>query len=169
MSTKMDSRKDGNSSNQYNPERISRWRKHAERHAREVESMPIYNSARLIADEEGKPLSELIVDILCRERLQGKVVKRLHKETDGMAAIRLYNAHMDTFVESHESPARRDNYERKIVKRAFDFVVENTEHILHRLNMRERSALLRRYYVKGDLTAHKAVMRAIHFAVGGAE
>ena len=150
--------------NEYNAERVRRWREQAEKRAAEVEALPIYDSARLVAAEEGKTLPELIVAILNRERLRGKIVRQILQKK-GAALSRLYNAYTDTIIEENESQRRRDNHERELVVRALCLVPCNSHNILDSLNARERRALIRRFYHAGDLTAHKAIDRAILFAI----
>ena len=155
--------------NEYNAERVRRWREQAEKRAAEVEALPGYDSARLVAAEEGKSLAELIVAILCRERLRGKIVHNLPpvKGTarKGAALSQSYNAYIDTIYEENESPRRRDNHERELVERALSIVPHNRSDIIDGLNARERRVLMRRFYRTGDLTAYKAIDRAIQFAI----
>lgn len=150
---------------EYNAERVRRWREQAEKEA----ALPGYDSARLVAAEEGKPLSELIVSILCRQRLRGKIVRHFRPEKctelKGAALGQLYHAYLDTVYEERESPRRRDNHERELIESALSLVAYNHSDILGTLNARERRALLRRFYRKGDLTANRAVYRAIRFAI----
>lgn len=154
---------------EYNAERVRRWREHAEKRAAEVEALPGYDSARLVAAEEGKTLPELVVAILCRERLRGKIVRNLRPDKGaarkGAALSQSYHAYVDTFVEENESTRRRDNHERELVDRALSIVPRNSGEILDRLNARERRVLLRRFYRRGDLAAWKAIDRAIRFAI----
>ena len=156
--------------NEYNAERVNRWREQAEKRAAEVESLPGYDSARLVAAEEGKSLPELIVAILCRERLRGKIVRHFLPEKGaalkGAELGKLYNAYIDTIYEENESTRRRDNHERELVERTLCLVPCNRPDILDSLSVRERRALLRRFYRTGDLTASKAIDRAIRFAIG---
>ena len=154
--------------NEYNAERVRRWREQAEKCAEKVAALPGYDSARLVAAEEGKTLPELIVAILCRERLRGKIVRLLPpigKARKGAELCQLFNAYMDTFYEEEESPRRRDSHEKEIAERALLLVPHNSPDILNRLAARERRVLLRRFYRKGDLTAQKAIDRAIRFAI----
>ena len=155
-----------NRNGEYNAERVRRWREQAEKHVAKAEEWPGYDSARLVAAEEGKSLPELIVSILCRERLRGKIVHNLHP-VKGAArkGAALYNAYTDTFYEEKESPRRRDNHERELVERTLCLVPHNRNNILDSLNTRERRVLLRRFYRTGDLTAYKAIDRAIRFAI----
>ena len=154
--------------NEYSTERVRRWREQAEKCAEKVAALPGYDSARLVAAAEGKSLSELIVAILCRERLRGKIVRLLPpigKARKGAELCQLFNAYMDTFYEEEESPRRRDSHEKEIAERALLLVPHNSPDILNRLAGRERRALLRRFYRTGDLTAQKAIDRAIRFAI----
>lgn len=154
---------------EYNAERVRRWREQAERRTTEVAALPGYDSARLVAAEEGKPLSELIVSILCRQRLRGKIVRHFRPEKctalKGAELGQLYRAYLDTFYEERESTRRRDNHERELIESALSLVAYNHPDIIDTLNARERRALLRRFYRKGDLTANRAVYRAIRFAI----
>ena len=154
---------------EYNAERVRRWREQAEKCAAEVAALPGYDSARLVAAEEGKSMSELLVSILCRERLRGKIVRHFRPEKctalKGAELGQLYHAYLDTVYEERESPRRRDNHERERVINTLGLVAYNSPDILNRLNARERRTLLRRFYRKGDLTAQKAIDRAIRFAI----
>jgi hypothetical protein len=154
---------------EYNAERVRRWREQAERRTAEVAALPGYDSARLVAAEEGKPLSELIVSILCRQRLRGKIVRHFRPEKctalKGAELGQLYHAYLDTVYEERESTRRRDRHERELIESALSLVAYNHSDILGTLNARERRALLRRFYRKGDLTANRAVYRAIRFAI----
>ena len=67
--------------------------------------------------------------------------------------------------EEKESPRRRDSHERELVELALGMVPYNRSNILDTLNARQRRALLRRFYRTGDLTASKAIDRAIRFAI----
>ena len=60
---------------------------------------------------------------------------------------------------------RRDNHERELIESALSLVAYNRPDIIDTLNARERRALLRRFYRQGDLTANRAVYRAIRFAI----
>ena len=153
---------------EYSTERVRRWREQAEKRTAEVAALPGYDSARLVAAEEGKPLSELIVSILCRQRLRGKIVRSLPpigKVSKGAALGQLYHAFIDTTIEENESRRRRDNHERELVELALGIVTHNRPDIIDRLNARDRRALLRKFYRTGDLTAKKAIDRAIRFAI----
>jgi hypothetical protein len=161
-------RKAASVKSEYNAERVRRWREQAERRTAEVAALPGYDSARLVAAAEGKPLSELIVSILCRQRLRGKIVRSLPpigKASKGAALGQLYHAFIDTTIEENESRRRRDNHERELVELALGFVTHNRPDIIDGLNAREKRALLRRFYRTGDLTAQKAIDRAIRFAI----
>ena len=161
-------RKAASVKSEYNAERVRRWREQAEKCTAEVAALPGYDSARLVAAAEGKPLSELIVSILCRQRLRGKIVRSLPpigKASKGTALGQLYHAFIDTTIEENESRRRRDNHERELVELALGSVTHNRPDIIDRLNARERHALLRKFYRKGDLTADKAIDRAIRFAI----
>jgi hypothetical protein len=151
---------------EYNAERVRRWREQAERR---TAALPGYDSARLVAAEEGKPLSELIVSILCRQRLRGKIVRHFRPEKctalKGAELGQLYHAYLDTVYEERESPRRRDNHERELIESALSLVAYNHPDIIDTLNAREWRALLGRFYRKGDLTANRAVYRAIRFAI----
>ena len=155
--------------NEYNAERVNRWREQAEKFIAEVESLPKFDSARLVAAEEGKSLPELIVSILCRERLRGKIVRHFRPKEcaalKGAELGKLYHAYIDTVYEENESPRRRDNHERELVVSALSLVPYNRPDILDSLNARERRVLLRRFYRTGDLTVGKAIDRAIRFAI----
>ena len=154
--------------NEYSTERVRRWREQAEKCAEKVAALPGYDSARLVAAAEGKPLSELIVSILCRQRLRGKIVRSLPpigKASKGAELCQLFNAYVDTCTEENDSRRRRDNHEKELVELALGFVTHNRPDIIDRLNARDRRALLRKFYRTGDLTAQKAIDRAIRFAI----
>ena len=163
-------RKAASVKSEYNAELVRRWREQAERRTAEVAALPGYDSARLVAAEEGKPLSELIVSILCRQRLRGKIVRHFRPEKctalKGAALGQIYHAYLDTVYEERESTRRRDRHERELIENALSLVAYNRPDILDTLNARERRALLRRFYRTGDLTAQKAIDRAIRFAIG---
>lgn len=153
---------------EFNAERVRRWREQAEKCAEKVAALPGYDSARLVAAEEGRPLPELIVSILCRQRLRGKIVRSLPpigKASKGAALGQLYHAFIDTTIEENESRRRRDGHEKELVELALGFVTHNRPDIIDRLNARDRRALLRKFYRTGDLTAKKAIDRAIRFAI----
>lgn len=151
--------------NEYNAERVRRWREWAEKRA----TLPGYDSARLVAAEEGKSLPELVVDILCRQRLRGKIVRDLRplkgSALKGSAAGKVYNAFVDTLYEERESTRSRNSHERELIERTLMFVAHNRTNFVDALNARERRALLRRFYSTGDFTVDRAIIRAIRFAI----
>ena len=134
------------------PDRRARWRRHVSERLGQIRDVESMIPQDWIETAEGRPLADLITDLICRERGYGV------KDPD---EIQKYRREVDDEMERGNIRAR-NNEERSTARMSTDILLMGTGHVPARSEAMHR--LIVRFYRPGDCGIANSITRAIEAA-----